>query len=87
MAWIKVKHLIWDNLIMYAKVAWARVVKFVKISIYLAKALLKGFDQSWGVRHIHCRKMRNERHLELGKTTYVGSLALWFLGCLGVVCG
>ena len=28
----KVKHLIWDDLIMNAKIAWARVVKLVKIS-------------------------------------------------------
>lgn len=41
-----IKHLIWDDLIMYAKMAWARVVKLVEISIYLAEALLKGFDDS-----------------------------------------
>ena len=33
----KVKHLIWDDYIMYAKVAWARVIKLIKISTYLAK--------------------------------------------------
>ena len=32
----KMKHLIWDNLIMYAKIAWARVIKFV----YSTEALL-----------------------------------------------
>ena len=30
----KVKHLDWDDFIIYAKLAWARVVKFVKISAY-----------------------------------------------------
>ena len=35
------KHLIWDDLIMYAKVVWAKVVKFLDITIYLAKGLLK----------------------------------------------
>ena len=30
----KVKHLNWDDCIIYAKLAWARVVKFGKISAY-----------------------------------------------------
>ena len=51
----KMKHLIWDDLIMYVKATWARVVKFVKISTYLVKALLKGFDQTWSYKNIHCR--------------------------------
>jgi hypothetical protein len=41
MAWIKVKHLIWDNLIMYAKMPWARVVKFVKIASIWPKPFSK----------------------------------------------
>jgi hypothetical protein len=36
---------------MYAKVAWARVVKYVEVSAYLVEALLKGFDQTWGARN------------------------------------
>ena len=28
---------------MYAKVTWARVVNYVKISAYLVEALIKGF--------------------------------------------
>jgi hypothetical protein len=45
----KVKPLIWDDLIMYAKMAWARVITFVKISAYSVEALLKGFIQTWGI--------------------------------------
>lgn len=33
----------WDDLVMYAKVTWARVVNYVKISAYLVEALIKGF--------------------------------------------
>ena len=39
-----------DDLIVYTMSAWERLVKFVKTSAYLAKALLRGFDQTWGVR-------------------------------------
>ena len=62
----KSKHLIWDNLISYAKVAWAKVVKYVKVSTYPTKALLKGFNQTWDNRHVLCR------HDKLKKTVYVG---------------
>ena len=48
MAWVQNENLIWDDIIMYIKVAWAKVVKFVEISIYLVKALLKGFDNTVG---------------------------------------
>lgn len=41
----KMKNLIWDNLIMYAKAACITVAKFVEIGAYMAKALLKGFDE------------------------------------------
>lgn len=34
----KVKYLIWDDLIMYTKIAWERVVKYVKISTFLIEA-------------------------------------------------
>lgn len=40
----KIKHLIWNNLIKYTKVVGERVLKFVNINTYLAKALLKGFS-------------------------------------------
>ena len=53
----KVKHLIWDDLIMYAKAAWERAVKQIKISIFLAKAMLQGFDQTWGDRNVLCRNV------------------------------
>ena len=56
----KVKHLIWDNLVMDAKIVWARVVKFVKICAYLAKPLPKGSTKTWGARKVLYRwdKMR-----------------------------
>ena len=34
---------------MCAKVAWARVVKYVEICACLVEALLKGLDQTWGL--------------------------------------
>ena len=43
---------------MYAKVAWVRVVKFVKINSYFAEALLKGFDQTWGAMNFLCRRVK-----------------------------
>ena len=33
-----IKHLLWDDLVVYVKVAWARVVKYVKVSAYSAEA-------------------------------------------------
>ena len=52
----KAKHLIWDNLIMDAKIARDRMVKFVKISAYLAEALLKGLTKlGGGARKVLCR--------------------------------
>ena len=45
----KVKHRIWDELIIYAKTAWKRVVEQIRISRFLATAFLQGFDKSWGL--------------------------------------
>lgn len=63
---------------MCAKAAWARVVKDVEISAYLAKAPLKGFDQMWGLRtslckedrmrvtwNWKCQRMHDVRHFDL----------------------
>jgi hypothetical protein len=58
----KVKHRIWDELIIYAKAAWNRVVKQIKISSFSAEAMLKGFDRTWGARSDLCR--RNNLHIE-----------------------
>ena len=66
-----VKHLIWGDLIMYAKVAWERVVKFI-VSSYSTEALLKGFTQTWGARNVLCRT-EVENHFELEVTTFLGS--------------
>ena len=48
----KVKHQIWDELIVYAKVAWERVIKQIKISSFSAKAMLQDFDLTWGAKNI-----------------------------------
>ena len=58
----KVKHRIWDELIMYAKAAWKQVIKQIKISSFSAMALLQGFDKMWGDRNILCR--RKNLHIE-----------------------
>ena len=52
----KVKHLVWGDLIMYAKATWEQVVKQVKISIFSAEAMLQGYDQTWSVRNVLCRR-------------------------------
>jgi hypothetical protein len=41
----KVKHRIWDEVIIYAKAAWNQVVKQIKISSFSAEAMLQGFDK------------------------------------------
>lgn len=56
----KVKYLTWNDLIMFAKVVLGRVVKYVKTSTFLAKALLEGFDQIWGARSVPCRRVNME---------------------------
>ena len=38
----KIKHLVWNDLIMYTKAAWERVVKYV----FLGKALFPSFDNT-----------------------------------------
>ena len=43
----KMKHLIWGDLTMYAKMTCEHVVELVKISTYLARALHKDFDETW----------------------------------------
>jgi hypothetical protein len=58
----RVKHHIWDELILYAKVAWERVLKHIKISAFSALALLQGFDNTWGARNVLCR--RHNLHIE-----------------------
>ena len=41
----KINYVIW---VTYAKAAWARVLRYIEIRPFSAKALLKGFDQSYG---------------------------------------
>jgi hypothetical protein len=52
----RVKHRIWDELILYAKTTWERVLKNIKISAFSAMALLQGFDKTWGARNVLCRR-------------------------------
>ena len=50
----KVKYMIWEELIMYAPVAWKRVIKQIKISRFSAVATIPGFDKTWDARHVLC---------------------------------
>ena len=52
----RVKHRIWDELIIYAKAAWERVIKQIKINNFSTMAMLQGFDQTWGTRSVLCTK-------------------------------
>ena len=58
----RLKHHVWDELILYAKTAWEWVLKNIKISAFSALALLQGFDKTWGARNVLCR--RNNLHIE-----------------------
>lgn len=51
----KGKFLIWDAIITCAKLAWARVVKYVKISLLSGEALLHDFHQTWRVGGVLCK--------------------------------
>jgi hypothetical protein len=57
----KVKHKIWDELIIYAQVAWKRVLEQVKKKSYLTETLVHGFDKTWGDRQVLCR--RHDLHI------------------------
>lgn len=46
----------WDECIMYAQMAWARDIKYVNISPFLTKVILKGFDQTCGAKGVLCCK-------------------------------
>ena len=52
----RVKHRIWDELIIYAKAAWKRVVEQIRISRFSATALLLAFDRTWGARNVLCKR-------------------------------
>lgn len=52
----KVKHFIWDELMMHAKLTRARVLEFIEISPFSTVALLEGFDKTWGARGVLCRR-------------------------------
>ena len=54
----KMKAHIWNTLLMYAHMAWQRVLKLIKISRFSALALLQIFDRTWGARQVLCRKNR-----------------------------
>jgi hypothetical protein len=41
-----------NDLVVHVKMAWARVLKLVKISDYLVEALLKGSNQTWDIHAI-----------------------------------
>ena len=45
---LKVKHCIWDELIIYAKAAWEWVIKQIKINNFFVVVMLQGFDKTGG---------------------------------------
>lgn len=74
---------------MYAKVAWKRLAKYMKISMFWAKAFLEGVSQMWVARGVHCRR-DNRKSLEIGNNivcrylnTLVGLLKVWGLSLVG----
>jgi hypothetical protein len=42
----KVKHRIWDELVIFAKEAWERVFEQININSFSATAMLQGFDKT-----------------------------------------
>jgi hypothetical protein len=58
----KVKHRIWDELIIYAEAAWERVLKQIKINNLSLATMLQDFDETWGARNFLCR--RNNLHIQ-----------------------
>ena len=45
-SWIlesKVKHCVWDELIIYAKAVWEHVIKQIRINNFFIAAMLQGF--------------------------------------------
>ena len=44
-----------DELIIYAKAAWERVLEQIKISSFSTMAMLQGFNKTWDTRHVLCR--------------------------------
>lgn len=44
----KLIHLIWDDLIMYVKVAWTHMVKLIDISVDSYEGFLRNFDDLGG---------------------------------------
>ena len=58
----KVKQRIWDDLIIYTKAVWKRVLEQIKISNFTVVTMLQGFDRTWGARGVLCR--RRNLHIE-----------------------
>ena len=93
----KVKHRIWEELIIYAKAAWDRVIKQKRLVVFSAAAMSQGFDKTWGARNVLCRRnnlqikwnwKRQRRHVVLSSMEIV--LVVWGLslaGGVGVVLG
>ena len=58
----KIKQIIWDGLIIYAKAAWNRMLETIKINSFPTVAMIQGFDKTWGARAVLCR--RRNLHME-----------------------
>ena len=59
---LKLKRLVWDGLIIYARAAWNRVLGIIKTNDFAKVAMLQGFDKTWGAREVLCR--RRNLHIE-----------------------
>lgn len=84
----KVKHIIWNDIILYPKVTWERVVKNVKISAFSTIVLAQSFDGIWSLGTVLCRH-DNLKSLGTGDgNTCKGffSVVTWWVGViLGLV--
>jgi hypothetical protein len=79
----KVKHIIWDDIDMQAKVARERFIKFVKICVYSTEALLEDLDQTSKARNVLCR--RTNLHIIWNWKRH-RSHVRWAFVCLLVTC-
>ena len=61
----KIKQQVWDELIIYAKMAWKRVTAQIKISSFSAVAMLQAFDKTWVFTRCGCTPL--DLHQKLKK--------------------
>ena len=59
---LRLSNMIWDELIIYVKAAWNRVLEQINSSSFSAVAMLQRFDKPWRARNVLCR--RHNLHIE-----------------------